>query len=148
MRPLRGAVAVVTGAASGIGRALCIRLAQEGAALALADRDARGLEETAKELSAAPQVTTHTLDVSNEAEVERFASHVAARHGRASLLVNNAGVALHGDFEQISQADFEWLMGTNFWGTVYGVWHRRLRNGFQFRARDVSRECRPDLPRP
>jgi NAD(P)-dependent dehydrogenase (short-subunit alcohol dehydrogenase family) len=131
MRDLRGAVAVVTGAASGIGRALALRLAQEGTALALADCDATGLEETVRLVYpdvegrriSDPLVTAHVLDVSSEASVEQFAAEVAARHGRASLLVNNAGVALHGDFEQISQADFEWLMNINFWGTVYGVRH-------------------------
>ena len=131
MRPLRGAVAAITGAASGIGRALAERLAQEGMALALADCDAPGLEETVRRIypeaegrrSSDPLITTHVLDVSSEPAVRAFAEDVAGRHRRVSLLVNNAGVALHGNFEEISQADFEWLMGINFWGTVYGVRH-------------------------
>ena len=131
MRPLRGAVAAITGAASGIGRALAVRLAQEGMALALADCDAQGLEDTVRQIypeaegrrESDPLVTTHVVDVASEAAVEAFAASVAARHRRVALLINNAGVALHGDFEEVSQADFEWLMGINFWGTVYGVRH-------------------------
>ena len=131
MRPLRGAVAAITGAASGIGRALAVRLAQEGMALALADCDAQGLEDTVRQIypeaegrrESDPLVTTHVVDVASEAAVETCAEDVAARHRRVALLINNAGVALHGDFEEVSQADFEWLMGINFWGTVYGVRH-------------------------
>jgi NAD(P)-dependent dehydrogenase (short-subunit alcohol dehydrogenase family) len=121
----------LTGAASGIGRALAIRLAQEGMALALADWNAAGLEDTVRQIypesegrrSSDPLITTHVLDVSSERAVEAFASDAAGRHRRVALLINNAGVALHGDFEEISQQDFEWLMGINFWGTVYGVRH-------------------------
>jgi NAD(P)-dependent dehydrogenase (short-subunit alcohol dehydrogenase family) len=131
MRPLRGAVAAITGAASGIGRSLAVRLAQEGMALALADCDAAGLEETVRRIypesegrrSTDPLITTHILDVSSERAVEAFASDAAGRHRRVALLINNAGVALHGDFEELSQQDFDWLMGINFWGTVYGVRH-------------------------
>jgi len=131
MRPLRGAVAAITGAASGIGRALAVCLAEEGMALALADCDAQGLEETVRQIypeaegrrSSDPLVTTHVLDVRSEAAVGSYAADVAARHRRVALLINNAGVALHGDFEEISQQEFEWLMGINFWGAVYGVRH-------------------------
>jgi len=131
MRPLRGAVAAITGAGSGIGRALAARLAQEGMALALADCDSAALEETLRQIypqaegrrSSDPLLTSHVLDIASERAVEAFASDAARRHGRVALLINNAGVALHGNFEEISQADFEWLMGINFWGTVYGVRH-------------------------
>jgi NAD(P)-dependent dehydrogenase (short-subunit alcohol dehydrogenase family) len=131
MRPLRGAVAAITGAASGIGRALAVRLAQEGMALALADWDAQGLEETIRQIYPEaegrrvtdPLITTHLLDVSSEPAVRAYAQDVAGRHRGLALLINNAGVALDGNFEEISQADFEWLMGINFWGTVYGVRH-------------------------
>jgi NAD(P)-dependent dehydrogenase (short-subunit alcohol dehydrogenase family) len=61
------------------------------------------------------------LDVSDEAGVRAFAEDVSSRHGRVTLLINNAGVALHGTFEEISLDDLRWLMGVNFWGTVYGV---------------------------
>ncbi|MBO0798532.1 MAG: SDR family oxidoreductase [Blastocatellia bacterium] len=118
-------VAVVTGAASGIGRALAQRLAREGASLALADINARELEETARMLkppAGSPgKVTTHIVDVSDKERVAAFTGEVVQAHGRANLLINNAGVALFGTTEQISLEDFEWLMGINFWGVVYGV---------------------------
>jgi len=118
----RGGVAVVTGAASGIGRALAQQLAQAGSALALADRNEAGLGETVGSLgSNTAAVTTHILDVSDEAAVRAFAEDVQQHHGRVTLLINNAGVALHGTFQEISLDDFRWLMGINFWGAVYGV---------------------------
>ena len=119
---LQTAVAVVTGAGSGIGRALAQNLAASGAALALADIDEKGLAETVASLpKSQAQVTSHILDVANEPAVSDFATDVIARHNRVSLLINNAGVALIGNFEQISLDDFRWLMNINFWGTVYGV---------------------------
>jgi short-subunit dehydrogenase len=119
-----GEVAVVTGAASGIGRALAHALAGEGAALALADVNETGLRETAAQIkNAAATITTHVVDVASQAAVEAFAGDVIERHGRVTLLVNNAGVALYGTFEELSMADFEWLVGINFWGQVYGVKH-------------------------
>jgi NAD(P)-dependent dehydrogenase (short-subunit alcohol dehydrogenase family) len=119
---LNGGVAVVTGAASGIGRALAQQLSAAGSALALADIDAKGLAETAASLSnKVGTVSTHAVDVSDEARVRSFSEEVLAKHGRVTLLINNAGVALHGTFEEISLEDFRWLMGINFWGTVYGV---------------------------
>ena len=119
---LSSGVAVVTGAGSGIGRALAQRLAAAGSALAIADIDEAGLQQTAQSI---PKnrglVTTHVVDVAKEESVKFFAADVSARHGRVTLLVNNAGVALHGNFEEISLADLRWLMDINFWGTVYGV---------------------------
>ncbi|HWQ35123.1 MAG TPA: SDR family NAD(P)-dependent oxidoreductase [Blastocatellia bacterium] len=113
MQITRQDVAVVTGAASGIGRAL-----------ALADVNENGLEETAR-LAAEHGVTatTHIVNVSDNEQVAAFAGEVVARHGKASLLINNAGVGLLGSFEELSVADFEWLMGINFWGVLYGVKH-------------------------
>ena len=119
-----GGVAVVTGAGSGIGRALAQRLAAAGSTLALADIDQAGLSETLASLPGrTAEVTTHVVDVSDEAAVRAFAEDVLARHGRVTLLINNAGVALLGTFEEISLDDFRWLMNINFWGTVYGVKH-------------------------
>jgi NAD(P)-dependent dehydrogenase (short-subunit alcohol dehydrogenase family) len=119
---LAGGVAVVTGAGSGIGRALALRLAAAGSALAIADVDEKGLVETAASVTTKQAViSTHVLDVSSEAAVRGFAQDVAARHGRVTLLINNAGVALHGMFEELSLEDLRWLMGINFWGVVYGV---------------------------
>src|ERR1700693_4462676 len=119
---LNTGVAVVTGAGSGIGRALARQLAVTGSALALADIDEAGLQQTAASLAErGVQLTTHVMDVSDESAVQFFAQDVAARHGRVTLLINNAGVALHGTFEEISLDDLRWLMGINFWGVVYGV---------------------------
>jgi len=119
---LRGGVAVVTGAASGIGRALAQQLCAAGSVLAIADINEKGLAETAASLtSKQAALSTHLLDVSDEAAVRRFAEDVVARHGRVTLLINNAGVAMIGTFEELSLDDFRWLMGINFWGVVYGV---------------------------
>ena len=115
-------MAVVTGAGSGIGRALARKLAAAGSALALADINEVSLRETAASL---PQnhkvITMHVVDVAREDAVRSFADDVAARHARVSLLINNAGVALLGTFEEISIDDFRWLIDVNFWGAVYGV---------------------------
>ena len=115
-------VAVVTGAGSGIGRALGQQLAAAGSAVALADIDEAGLMETAASLSGKrASATTHVVDVADEAAMRAFAKDVLARHARVTLLINNAGVALYGTFEEISLDDYRWLMGINFWGTLYGV---------------------------
>lgn len=115
-------VAVVTGAGSGIGRALGQQLAAAGSAVALADIDEAGLMETAASLSGKrASATTHVVDVADEAAMRAFAKDVLARHARVTLLINNAGVALYGTFEEISLDDLRWLMGINFWGAVYGV---------------------------
>jgi NAD(P)-dependent dehydrogenase (short-subunit alcohol dehydrogenase family) len=114
-------VAVVTGAGSGIGRALAQQLSAAGSALAIADVNEKWLAETAQSLKGKGPVSTHVLDVSNEQAVRDFAADVLARHGRVTLLINNAGVALHGTFEEISLDDLRWVMGVNFWGVVYGV---------------------------
>src|SRR5215510_1288446 len=119
MKNLQGAVAVVTGAGSGIGRALAQELAAHGAQLALADVNTSGLEETRRLLGSA-KVKTYTVDVSDAAAVEAFAHNVEKDFGRASVLINNAGVALLGTFDQLTLTDFEWLFRINFWGVVYG----------------------------
>ena len=114
-------VAVVTGAGSGIGRALAQQIAAAGSALAIADVDEAGLAETAASLRGTAEISTHVLDVSDEAAVRDFAGDVVARHRRVTLLINNAGVALHGRFDEIALNDLRWLMNINFWGVVYGV---------------------------
>ena len=119
---LGSGVAVVTGAGSGIGRALAQQLAAAGSALALADVDETGLLQTAQSLEKkSASITTHVVDVADEESVRAFADEVSRRHGRVTLLINNAGVALEGTFEEISLDDFRWLMNINFWGAAYGV---------------------------
>lgn len=114
-------VAVITGAASGIGRALAVRLAQEGiAGIAISDINETGLNETAEMAGKfGVPVSVHVTDVSKLDQVQAFAAEVVRKHGRATHLVNNAGVGLIGTFDHISLEDFEWLMGINFWGVVY-----------------------------
>jgi NAD(P)-dependent dehydrogenase (short-subunit alcohol dehydrogenase family) len=115
-------VAVVTGAGSGIGRALALRLAEMGSAVALADVDEAGMMETVSLLGERrAAVSTHVVDVADEEAMRNFADDVVARYGRVTLLINNAGVALYGNFEEIALEDFRWLMSINFWGMVYGV---------------------------
>ena len=115
-------VAVITGAGSGMGQCLARQLATQGASLALADLNETGLRETVALLGdSRGKVTTHLVNVADEQHVQGFAQQVAAQHGRATLLFNNAGVALLGNFEELSLKDFHWLMDINFWGVVYGV---------------------------
>ena len=111
--------AVVTGAAGGIGRAVAGALARRGCHLALADIDEAGLEQTARQVATpAVRITRHRLDVSDKQAVASFPEQVMAQHRGVDLLVNNAGVALGGTFEQGTEVDFEWLFGINFWGVV------------------------------
>jgi short-subunit dehydrogenase len=115
-----GRTCVITGAASGIGAALTLDLARRRAVLALVDRDAEGLERVAalaRELGA-PEVSTHVVDLSDGGDRLDLAAAVAERHGGADLLVNNAGVALSGTFEQVSMKDFDWLMEINLHAVI------------------------------
>ncbi|HEU5346690.1 MAG TPA: SDR family NAD(P)-dependent oxidoreductase [Ktedonobacterales bacterium] len=124
MKLTPGTVAVVTGAGSGIGRALALHLAARGCDLALADVNREGISETVEQIVAAGKarirVTTHVVDVADWGAIQRFAGEVEQRHSSAQLLINNAGVALGGTFEQVSLEDFAWVMGINFWGVVHG----------------------------
>jgi NAD(P)-dependent dehydrogenase (short-subunit alcohol dehydrogenase family) len=115
-------IAVVTGAASGIGRSLAIRLGREQiGGIAISDVNEAGLLETAAAIeTTGVKISTHVLDVSDFDAMRGFADAVVREHGRATHLINNAGVGLLGTFEQISIEDFEWLMKINFWGVVYG----------------------------
>jgi butyryl-CoA dehydrogenase len=122
MKQLAGRVAAITGAASGIGRALAVALAREGMQLALSDIDATALSETAR-LAAVhgTRITTARVDVAERAAVHAWADRVAAEHGGVHLAVNNARVALGATIEQMAYEDLEWLLGINFWGVVHGT---------------------------
>jgi len=119
---LSDGVAVITGAGSGMGRCLAQQLAAVGAGLALSDVNEKGLAETVSLLgSPKGKVTQHVVNVAEEARVKAFAEEVAAQHGRATALFNNAGVALLGVFEELSIEDIRWLMDINLWGVIYGT---------------------------
>ena len=116
---LRGGVAVITGAAGGIGAALALQLAARGCHLALADVNAVGLEAVAQQArERGVTVSTLVLDMARPESAEALLADVMARHGQATILVNNAGVALGGTFEQVAAADFDWLMSINFSAVV------------------------------
>lgn len=123
MKSLKGKVAAITGAASGIGRATAIELAKLGCHVAIADMNEEGLLETQNKIKNHSQVTvtTRKLDVSQRAEVEAWASEVVQQHGHANIVMNNAGVSLMDPIETMKYEDFEWLMNINFWGVVYGT---------------------------
>jgi NAD(P)-dependent dehydrogenase (short-subunit alcohol dehydrogenase family) len=115
---LKGRTAVITGAASGIGRAIAQSLARRGCHLALADVNEAGLEETARSCATGTRITYYRLDVGERQAVAAFPDVVRTSHGKIDLLVNNAGVALGGTFEQVSEDNFDWLFAINFFGVV------------------------------
>lgn len=124
MQRIEGRVAVVTGAASGIGRATALELAERGCDLALADIDREGLDATAQQASRfQTKITTDVVDVSSSNAVEAFARRVESNHGAAHILVNNAGVVIVGPFAEQRLEDLEWMIGINYWGVVYGCHH-------------------------
>lgn len=119
MYSVKDKLAVVTGAGSGIGRALAVALAARGARLALADINPGALAETAAML---PQPAfTQVLDVADREAVYAFAEAVRAQCGDVHVVINNAGVAVSQTINEVSYEDFEWLMGINFWGVVHGT---------------------------
>lgn len=118
-RGLRGRAAVVTGAASGIGRATAAALAREGARLYLCDVDEAALARAAAEIGGAV-VLAEGVDVSKREEVAAFARAVHAKEDAADLLINNAGVGLAGGILDTSLEDWEWVLSVNLWGVVHG----------------------------
>ncbi len=123
MTAIPGSAAAITGAASGIGRALALELAARGCDLALADRDEAGLATLAAEIAKTHQrkVTVHTVDVGVPAQIEAFAQAAIAAHPVLNIVINNAGVALMGMFDEVDQTQMEWLFNINFWGVVHGT---------------------------
>ena len=123
MKNLNNKVVVITGAGSGIGRALAVNLAGKGARLALSDVDETGLDETAAlaKDAGAPDVQTARLDVSDREAFAAYAAAVVEHFGQVNVVVNNAGVALAGDVVDLDYQDMDWIVGVNFWGVVHGT---------------------------
>ena len=121
MQSFANKVVVVTGAASGIGRALAQQLSMQGAHLALSDVNLEGLEETRGMLRGSGNVTTQKLNVADRESWEAYAQQVIVDHGQVDMIINNAGVALSETVEKMSYEDMEWIVDINFWGVVYGT---------------------------
>jgi NAD(P)-dependent dehydrogenase (short-subunit alcohol dehydrogenase family) len=122
MEDFRHKAVVVTGAASGMGKAIALAFAREGSRLALADLNAEGLERTADEARslACDDVYTRVVDVSAAEEMREFRDAVYARMGAVDILCNIAGVGAGGRFEDIPLEDWDWILGANMWGVIYG----------------------------
>lgn len=122
MQEFAGKVAVVTGAASGIGRATAIRFAQEGMKVVLADIEEPALEAVVTELTAAGhEVIGVPTDVSKLSAVEALARAAVDRFGAVHVVHNNAGVVVSGPVEELTIADWEWVLGVDLWSVIYGI---------------------------
>jgi len=121
MSVFAGKVVVITGAGSGIGRALAQRLAGKGARLALSDVNARGLEETLGSLPAVTEARGYALDVSDRQAVFAHAEAVKRDFGTAHCIINNAGATMIGTVEHMTVDEIEWQLGINLWGVIYGT---------------------------
>jgi len=120
MKDLKNKVAVVTGAGSGIGRALAKALAMRGCRLALSDVNEEGLAETAAAIEGS-EVRTYRLDVGDRDAIYAHAAEVAKDFGQVNIIINNAGVALSASVREMTDADFEWIMNIDFWGVAHGT---------------------------
>lgn len=120
MKDLNGKVAVITGAGSGIGRALAQNLAAKGCGLALSDVNEAGLAETRRLLPPTTACATWKVDVSDRAAMKRHAEDVLAKFSVVDIMINNAGVALAGKFEDNTYEEIEWQLGINLWGVIHG----------------------------
>ncbi len=115
-------LAVITGAGSGIGRALAMQLNEQGCKLLISDISEQGLEETVQSLSRQDVlVQSHILDVADKSAFQAWAKAISDEHGKVDIVINNAGVATAAPVEESEYEDIEWLMGINFWGVVYGT---------------------------
>ena len=122
MKSFHGKVCAVTGAGSGIGRGLGLQLASEGARLALSDINEENVRATVDACRRhGVEAEAYRLDVSDRAAVFAHADEVKERFGAVNLIVNNAGVAMASTVEETSIEDYEWIMGINFWGVLYGT---------------------------
>ena len=123
MKSLDNKVVVITGAGSGMGREMAILAAKRGALLAVSDWNADGLAETVDLVKAAGsrELRSDLLDVSDRAAMSTYAAAVADQFGVVNMVVNNAGVTVTGDFEDMEYTDFDWIVGINFLGVVNGT---------------------------
>jgi short-subunit dehydrogenase len=122
MKSFQDKVAAITGAGSGMGRTLAVSLAGRGCHLAISDVNEAGLAETVKlAASRNVRVTSKRVDVAKRDQVYTWADEVVRDHGKCNLIFNNAGVAHSATVEGTDYADFEWIVGINFWGVVYGT---------------------------
>ena len=123
MKRLDGKVVVITGAASGIGRALALDVAGRGGLLALSDVDSPGLQQTADLVKQATgqEVRVDKLDVSDREALKEYAASVAGDFGKVNVVINNAGIALSGDFELLEYDQFDRIIDVDFWGVVQGT---------------------------
>ncbi|MFC3901958.1 SDR family NAD(P)-dependent oxidoreductase [Acinetobacter marinus] len=123
MKNFQGKVVAITGAGSGIGRALAIRFAQAGCDLALSDINYAAVEATKQMVNNDYDcnISCHQLDVSDRKAFYAWANHVVAYHGKVNMIINNAGVALSGTVDSLSIEDYEWIMDINVWGVIYGT---------------------------
>lgn len=121
MKNLKLKVVAITGAGSGIGRALALEFAKHGSHLALSDICMDALQQTQALLACDPaRVSLHQVDVSQQEQVYAWADAVAKHHGQINVIINNAGVALSGTVAGLDIKDYQWIMDINFWGVVYG----------------------------
>jgi NAD(P)-dependent dehydrogenase (short-subunit alcohol dehydrogenase family) len=122
VKQLRDRVAVVTGAASGIGLALAERFVAEGMKVVMADIEAEALATAADALKRrTPAVLATQVDVSRPDDLERLARETYAAFGAAHVLCNNAGVAVIGAVHEHTLADWQWVINVNLWGVIHGV---------------------------
>ncbi len=123
MKSLDGKVVVITGAGSGMGREMAILAAKRGARVAVSDWNAEGLAETVRlvEATGAHDLRSDVLDVSDRLAMNTYAGNVVEHFGVVNMVVNNAGVTVTGDFEDMEYADFDWIVGVNFLGVVNGT---------------------------
>jgi len=122
MKNFQGRVAVITGAGSGIGRALALNLAQKGCKLAISDIRPESVAETAKLCEQyTKDILVDTLDVADKKAMQAYPEKVVKKFGGVNIVINNAGVAVSASVEDTSIEDYEWLMGINWWGVLYGT---------------------------
>lgn len=134
MSKFQDKVAIVTGGASGIGKALCEELAQRGAVVMVADLNASGAEKVASALAASGgRARAVSVDVSDEAAVRKLVEETASQHGRLDYMFNNAGIAVVGEVRDVDMDHWRRLVDVNLWGVIYGstnAYRVMLEQGF------------------